>query len=146
VFNGDLSNVFCRIEFNVFFYDEKTHSLHSFLQVHMLQQKLTSVTANMKFLKANQVIALERRAEAESSGIVWLTETVRVAFQMRFLTGVHGYQFIRSLGYTLPSYITLCNRVPHAEFHPGVQTDILLGYLTKLKYTKPKEGRCSFVG
>jgi hypothetical protein len=70
-------------------------------QVHMLEQKLANMTANLTFLNADQRNALETRADSKSKGgVVWSTETVRMAFQIRFLTGVHGYQFVRSLGFT----------------------------------------------
>ena len=106
----------------------------------MLEQKLNSVTAHVKFLNLDQRKALERNSEVKGSGgIVWSTETVRMAFQIRFLTGVHGYQFVRSLGYPLPSYRTLCDRVQHAEFHPGVQSDIISWLSNKIVNMRDQE-------
>ena len=106
----------------------------------MLEQKLANVTANMAFLKADQRKALEMKTEAKTKGgIVWSTETIRTAFQIRFLTGVHGYQFVRGLGYPLPSYRTLCDRVQHAEFHPGIQYDIVSWLSDKIQGMRDQE-------
>jgi hypothetical protein len=106
----------------------------------VLEQKLANMTANLKFLNADQRKALETRSDVKSKGgVVWSTETVRMAFQIRFLTGVHGYQFVRSLGYPLPSYRTLCERVQHAEFRPGVQFDIVSWLCEKVGSMKHQE-------
>jgi hypothetical protein len=69
------------------------------IQVRQLENRLAAVTSNMKFLKLDQRKALEAPKSARNKGVVWTTETVRLAFQIRFLTGVHGYEFVRGLGY-----------------------------------------------
>jgi Transposase protein len=101
---------------------------------------LANVTANMAFLKADQRKALDMKTEAKTKGgIVWSTATIRTAFQIRFLTGVHGYHFVRGLGYPLPSYRTLCDRVQHAEFHPDIQYDIVSWLSDKIEGMRDQE-------
>jgi hypothetical protein len=106
----------------------------------MLELKLANVTENLIFLNADQKKALERKAEVKRrGGLEWSTETIRIAFQIRFLTGVHGYQVICSLGYPLPSYRTLCDCVQHMEFQPRIQSDILSWLSVKVKGMREQE-------
>lgn len=95
------------------------------VQVLALEKKVELLTANLTFLTLDQKKALERSKCSKNKGFTWSVETLRTAFQIRFVTGVHGYQFMRELGYPLPSYRTLCSRVQHVEFKPGLQFDII---------------------
>jgi hypothetical protein len=108
-------------------------------QVRVLEQKLAAVSENLKFLQPDQKKALESTSKSRNKGVTWSTETVRIAFQIRFLTGVHGYDFVRSLGYPLPSYRTLCDRVQKSEFRPGIQHDILTWLTAKMEGMRDQE-------
>lgn len=61
---------------------------------------------------------------------------------MRFVCGVRGYEFIRSFRYPLPAYRTLCDRVHHAPFLPGVQHDIVQWLQCKMQTMNELERDC----
>lgn len=52
------------------------------------------VTTNFKFLKPVQNKALRAQISARNKEVVWSTDTVKLAFQIRFLTVVRGYEFV----------------------------------------------------
>ena len=59
------------------------------------------------FLAEDQLKYLQASQASRNKGIVWTLHTIRQAFQIRYICGAHGYEFIRSLHYPLPSYQTL---------------------------------------
>jgi len=83
---------------------------------------------NTKFLNADQHRLLESSTSYKNKGVTWSLETLKTALQMRFICGVQGYEFIRHLGYPLPAYRTLRDRITRqtrAQFKPVIQTDVL---------------------
>jgi hypothetical protein len=69
--------------------------------------QIAAVTTNWNFLKPDQKKVLQAQISARNEEVAWITYTVRLLFQIRFLTGVHGYEFVRGLGYPLPLYIAI---------------------------------------
>jgi hypothetical protein len=112
------------------------------VQVRGLQTKLDNLTTNLGFLRPDQKRVLEAAHSYRNKGITWTLGTVKTAFQLRFVCGVKGYEFIRSLGYPLPSYRTLCDRVQPASFRPGVQLDVLRWLAVKMEGMQSQEKDC----
>lgn len=54
-----------------------------------------------------RVLSLSKR----SRRAVWSPETILKAQKIRCAVGTKGYEYLRELGYPLPSYRTLCNRL-----------------------------------
>jgi len=106
---------------------------------------MQNLTKNMKFLNDDQRQHLQSVVKYRNKGITWSLETLRLAFRMRFVCGVQGYEFIRQLGYPLPAYRTLCNRVCHAQFRPGVQSDVLEWLSCKIKTMTNYEKDCTLM-
>ena len=109
----------------------------------LLEHKLDTTTVNLKFLNEDQKRALQSPSSTSNRGITWSVKTICEAFQIRFVTGMHGYEFVRRLGYPLPAYRTLCERVHNAEFRPGVQHDVV-NWLT-VKMTGMLEKECDVI-
>ncbi|XP_055722861.1 THAP domain-containing protein 1-like isoform X2 [Salvelinus fontinalis] len=61
------------------------------------------------FLYEDQIRALTLTKRSRRA--VWSHETVLKARKIRCAVGAKGYEFLRELGYPLPSYRTLCNRL-----------------------------------
>uniref|UniRef100_H2MB73 THAP domain-containing protein 1 n=2 Tax=Oryzias latipes TaxID=8090 RepID=H2MB73_ORYLA len=71
------------------------------------------------FLYEDQIRALS--LPKRSRRAVWSPETILEARNIRSIVGTKGYDYLREIGYPLPSYRTLCNRV---ETKLMVTTDI----------------------
>ena len=115
------------------------------LQNCKLKKKLASITDNTKFLNTDQHRYLESSTQYKNKGVTWSVETLKTAFQMRFICGVQGYEFVRHLGYPLPAYRTLCNRITHAQFKPGIQSDVIKWLYYKLITMRDNEKECSLM-
>ncbi|KAF7655146.1 hypothetical protein LDENG_00059170 [Lucifuga dentata] len=61
------------------------------------------------FLYEDQIRALSLTKRSRRA--VWSPETIMKARKIRFAVGTKGYEYLRELGYPLPSYRTLCNRL-----------------------------------
>ncbi|XP_024129550.1 THAP domain-containing protein 3 [Oryzias melastigma] len=61
------------------------------------------------FLYEDQIRALS--LPKRSRRAVWSPETILEARNIRSIVGTKGYDYLREIGYPLPSYRTLCNRV-----------------------------------
>jgi len=65
----------------------------------------------MKFLTADQV----RSLETSSQGMVWSSESMRRAVNIRGVCSGDGYAYLLSIGFPLPSVRTLRRRLQHDE-------------------------------
>ncbi|XP_054622838.1 uncharacterized protein si:ch73-382f3.1 isoform X2 [Dunckerocampus dactyliophorus] len=61
------------------------------------------------FLYEDQIRALSLIKRSRRA--VWSPETILKARKIRSAVGTKGYEYLRELGYPLPSYRTLCNRL-----------------------------------
>ena len=112
-------------------------------QINDLQGKLSKQTVNLKaFLAEDQIKFLQATPVSKNKGVVWSVQTIREAFQIRYICGAQGYEFIRSLRYPLPSYRTLCDRIQQAPFKPGIQTEVIQWMKCKLQSSAPQERDC----
>ncbi|MCI4390529.1 hypothetical protein PGIGA_G00123550 [Pangasianodon gigas] len=84
------------------------------------------------FLYEDQIRALTLTKRSRRA--VWSHNTVLTARRIRCAVGVKGYEFLRELGYPLPSYRTLCNRLePKMMMSTSMQEDLAelgLGIIT----------------
>ncbi|KAI4904269.1 hypothetical protein NFI96_008561 [Prochilodus magdalenae] len=84
------------------------------------------------FLYEDQIRALTLAKRSRRA--VWSHDTVLTARKIRCAVGVKGYEFLRELGYPLPSYRTLCNRLePKIMMTTSMQEDLAelgLGIIT----------------
>ncbi|XP_015456474.1 THAP domain-containing protein 2 isoform X1 [Astyanax mexicanus] len=84
------------------------------------------------FLYEDQIRALTLAKRSRRA--VWSHDTVLTARKIRCAVGVKGYEFLRELGYPLPSYRTLCNRLePKMMMTTSMQEDLAdlgLGIIT----------------
>jgi hypothetical protein len=104
---------------------------------------LGTQASNVKaFLANDQIKYLQANAASRNKGVVWSLETVRQAFQIRYICGAQGYEFIRSLNFPLPSYRTLCDRIQQTAFRPGIQTDVIQWMKCKLELSTDQERDC----
>lgn len=93
------------------------------------------------FLYEDQIRALSLTKRSRRA--VWSPETILKARKIRCAVGTKGYEYLRELGYPLPSYRTLCNRV---ETKIWVTTDMSceelaeLGLGIKATCNSPTEG------
>ncbi|KAK1164093.1 52 kDa repressor of the inhibitor of the protein kinase-like [Acipenser oxyrinchus oxyrinchus] len=82
-------------------------------QVEEMKKKLNKLNKIEKslqnFLFDDQIRALSLTKRSRRA--VWSQNTVQSARRIRAAVGGKGYEFLRELGYPLPSYRTLCNRV-----------------------------------
>ncbi|XP_076837047.1 uncharacterized protein LOC143482562 [Brachyhypopomus gauderio] len=85
------------------------------------------------FLYEDQIRALTLAKRSRRA--VWSHDTVLAARKIRCAVGVKGYEFLRELGYPLPSYRTLCNRLePKMLMTASMQEDLAelgLGIITE---------------
>lgn len=79
------------------------------------------------FLYEDQIRALS--LSKRSRRAVWSPETILKARKIRCAVGTKGYEYLRELGYPLPSYRTLCNRL---ETKIMVTTDMSCEELAEL--------------
>lgn len=79
------------------------------------------------FLYEDQIRALSLTKRSRRA--VWSPETILKAQKIRSAVGTKGYEFLRELGYPLPSYRTLCNRL---ETKIMVSTDMSCEMLAEL--------------
>lgn len=79
------------------------------------------------FLYEDQIRALSLTKRSRRA--VWSPETILKAQKIRSAVGTKGYEFLRELGYPLPSYRTLCNRL---ETKILVTTDMSCEMLAEL--------------
>uniref|UniRef100_A0A1A8ER85 THAP domain-containing protein 1 n=2 Tax=Nothobranchius korthausae TaxID=1143690 RepID=A0A1A8ER85_9TELE len=79
------------------------------------------------FLYEDQVRALSLAKRSRRA--VWSPETILKARKIRCAVGTKGYEYLREIGYPLPSYRTLCNRL---ETNIMVTTDMSCEELAEL--------------
>uniref|UniRef100_A0A3Q0R7Z3 THAP domain-containing protein 1 n=1 Tax=Amphilophus citrinellus TaxID=61819 RepID=A0A3Q0R7Z3_AMPCI len=79
------------------------------------------------FLYEDQVRALSLTKRSRRA--VWSPETILKARKIRCAVGTKGYEYLREIGYPLPSYRTLCNRL---ETKIMVTTDMSCEELAEL--------------
>lgn len=79
------------------------------------------------FLYEDQIRALSLTKRSRRA--VWSPETILKAQKIRSAVGTKGYEYLRELGYPLPSYRTLCNRL---ETKIMVTTDMSCEMLAEL--------------
>lgn len=79
------------------------------------------------FLYEDQIRALSLTKRSRRA--VWSPETILKARKIRCAVGTKGYEYLRELGYPLPSYRTLCNRL---ETKITVTTDMSCEELAEL--------------
>lgn len=79
------------------------------------------------FLFEDQIRALSLTKRSRRA--VWSPETILKARKIRCAVGTKGYEYLRELGYPLPSYRTLCNRL---ETKIMVTTDMSCEELAEL--------------
>ncbi|XP_065280812.1 THAP domain-containing protein 1-like [Dermacentor albipictus] len=91
-------------------------------QAAKLETKVTMLTANLNYLNEDQKTALERQ---DRTCRTWSADTVKKALQLKFACGGTGYDLLIEQGYPLPSRRTLCRRLQHLSFKPGVLHEIL---------------------
>ncbi|XP_041132901.1 52 kDa repressor of the inhibitor of the protein kinase-like [Polyodon spathula] len=96
-------------------------------QVEEMKKKLNKLNKIEKslqnFLFDDQIRALSLTKRSRRA--VWSRNTVQSARLIRAAVGGKGYEFLRELGYPLPSYRTLCNRVePTIILPPAVPEEV----------------------
>lgn len=79
------------------------------------------------FLYEDQIRALSLTKRSRRA--VWSPETILKAQKIRRAVGTKGYEYLREMGYPLPSYRTLCNRL---ETKIMVTTDMSCEMLAEL--------------
>ncbi|XP_072220753.1 THAP domain-containing protein 1 [Leuresthes tenuis] len=79
------------------------------------------------FLFEDQIRALSLTKRSRRA--VWSPETILKARKIRCAVGTKGYEYLREIGYPLPSYRTLCNRL---ETKIMVTTDMSCEELAEL--------------
>lgn len=87
-----------------------------------LEKDLSALTKNLDFLNEDQKAALKRKSR---KGSAWSAETIKKALQLKFACGSAGYDLLLEQGNPLPSRRTLCRRLQHLSFKPGVLIDIV---------------------
>ncbi|XP_012683402.1 THAP domain-containing protein 1 [Clupea harengus] len=94
--------------------------------------KLNKIEKGLQmFLFEDQIRALTLAKRSRRA--VWSQDTVLTARKIRCAVGVKGYEFLRDLGYPLPSYRTLCNRLEPKTMSTSMQEELAelgLGIMT----------------
>lgn len=67
-----------------------------------------------KFLTDEQIAILEQKSNK------WSSESIILGYKLRFSLGIHGYNYLRSTNYPLPSYSTLIKRLQHFKISFGI--------------------------
>ena len=114
-------------------------------QVKDRDKKINNLTANLTFLQPDQIRALQSLPGSRNKGVAWSIDTIKTAFQLRYSCGIKGYELLRKLGYPLPSYSTLCQKVDHAKFVPGIQHDVIEWFNVKSSTMKIQEKDCTLM-
>lgn len=71
-------------------------------EVAALKKQLEATNALLqKFLTAEQIAALRHLPQK------WSHQSIIMGYKLRFSLGIHGYNYLRSTGYPIPSYSTL---------------------------------------
>lgn len=84
------------------------------------------------FLDEDQIRALSLTKRSRRA--LWSYDTIQKAQKIRLAVGSKGYEYLRDLGYPLPSYRTLCSRLD-AKFM--VTTDMSSEMLAELGLMAP---------
>ncbi|MEQ2195248.1 hypothetical protein XENOCAPTIV_009617 [Xenoophorus captivus] len=106
---------------------------HPCMQCQLLKKKLelemqhTARLQRENFLYEDQIRALSLTKRSRRA--VWSPETILKARKIRCAVGTKGYEYLREIGYPLPSYRTLCNRL---ETKIMVTTDMSCEELAEL--------------
>ena len=102
--------------------DEKLKTRRQALELASLKRKLATTNASLtKLFNSDQIEHLngDRRYP-------WSSETIKKGLQMTTLMGKNGYEYLRtSVGYLVPSYRTICERVENVPMAPGILTDLM---------------------
>jgi len=97
---------------------------HLTQQLQMQRKTHNQLVANLsRFLNPDQIRRLKLKPKS-ARHLRWSNHTVKTCLQLRYATGKKGYSHLRKLGYPVPAYRTLCDRVVKAEFRPGLQSDV----------------------
>lgn len=104
-----------------------------------LESDLSALTRNLNFLNEDQKEALRK---LKRRGCVWKAATIEKALQLKFACGSTGYDVILQQGYPLPFGRTLCRRLQHMAFKPGVLHEILKLMETKVASMEGIEKDC----
>lgn len=107
-------------------------TIHScFCQAEEMKKRLYRLDRFEKglqnFLYEDQIRALSLTKRSRRA--VWSPETILKARNIRCAVGTKGYEYLREIGYPLPSYRTLCNRL---ETKIMVTTDMSCEELAEL--------------
>lgn len=108
-----------------------------------LQKGISALSSNLKFLNEDQKAALQKQ---NRKGCVWSAATVKKGLQLKFSCGSTGYDLLLEQGNPLPSRKTLCRRLQHLSFQPGVLTDIFDVMKTKVATLSDVEKDCFVPG
>lgn len=108
-------------------------------KTRQLETKLSTLTRNLTFLNEDQKRALEK---LNRKGCAWSADTIRKGLQLKFACGSTGYDLLLEQGNPLPTKRTLCRRLQHLSFQPGVLTDILRVMETKVAAMSDIEKDC----
>lgn len=91
-----------------------------------------------KLFNTDQIQSLKNRSRATQ----WAPETVKKALQIRYACGSSGYEFLRTCGYPLPAYRTLCGKVQKLDMAPGLDITLLDMLANKLSVYSQTERDC----
>ncbi|XP_035383937.1 52 kDa repressor of the inhibitor of the protein kinase isoform X2 [Electrophorus electricus] len=116
---------------------QQQHTARLQREVEEMKKRLHKLSKMEKglqmFLYEDQIRALTLAKRSRRA--VWSHDTVLAARKIRCAVGVKGYEFLRELGYPLPSYRTLCNRLePKMLMTTSMQEDLAelgLGIITE---------------
>ena len=93
-------------------------------QLRNERKKNNQLVANLRHFLAPEQIRYLKLPPKSARTIRWSNATIKKCLQLRYTTGRNGYSHLRRLGYPVPAYRTLCNRVVNAEFRPGIQREV----------------------
>ena len=92
-------------------------------KLRIMHMKHTTLQENLKkIFNTDQIEAITTVTKKVSR---WSEPTIKKGFQIRFATGITGYNMMRNQGMPLPSNRTLSERLQHIKFKPGIQHDIV---------------------
>ncbi|XP_064197784.1 THAP domain-containing protein 1 [Anguilla rostrata] len=109
--------------------------------------KLNKIEKGLQmFLYEDQIRALTLAKRSRRA--VWSQDTVVTARRIQCAVGVKGYEFLRELGYPLPSYRTLSNRLKPKIMVPSAMQEELaeLGLGVIATYDSPEDNGASEEG
>ncbi|XP_062844087.1 52 kDa repressor of the inhibitor of the protein kinase [Trichomycterus rosablanca] len=115
---------------------QQQHTARLRREVEEMRRHLHRLTRMEKglqmFLSEDQIRALTLAKRSRRAA--WSHSTVLAARKIRSAVGVKGYEFLRELGYPLPSNRTVCNRLePKMMINASIQEDLAelgLGIIT----------------